>query len=112
MTTWQLFSLSTDLLDREIQVIESLKVETTLSRFLRNLLSTVPASNKLSSIEVVSKLGDREPKSEGWSKEGLEKVIYIYPTNPALQCFDKVEIVQTKFLQDIQDKSEHFGETI
>ena len=112
MTTWWLFSLSTDLLDREIQVIESLKVETTLSLFLQNLLSAVPASNKLSSIELVSKLGDREPKSEGWSKEGLEKVIHIYPTNPALQCFDKVEIVQTKFLQNIQDESEYFGETI
>ena len=87
-------------------------METTLSLFLQNLLGAVPASNKLSSIEVVSKLGDRESKSEGWSKEGLEKVIHIYPTNPALQCFDKVEIVQTKFLQNIQDESEHFGETI
>ena len=87
-------------------------METTLSLFLQNLLGAVPASNKLSSIEVVSKLGDREPKSEGWSKEGLEKVIHIYPTNPALQCFDKVEIVQTKLLQNIKDESEHFGETI
>ena len=87
-------------------------METTLLRFLQNLIGTVPASTKLSSIEVVLKLADKEPKSEAWSKEGLEKVIHVYPTNPALQCFDKVEIVQTKFLQDIQDKSEHFGETI
>ena len=62
-------SLSADLLDREIQVIGSLNVETTLLRFLQNLLGTVPASIKLSSIEVVSKLADREPKSEAWSKE-------------------------------------------
>ena len=51
------------------QVIGSLRVETTSSRFLLNLLDTVPASTKLSSIEVVSKRADREPKSEGWSKE-------------------------------------------
>ena len=87
-------------------------METTLLRFLQNLLGTVPASIKLSSIEVVSKLADREPKSEAWSKDGLEKVIHVYPTNPALQCFGKVEIVQTKLLHDIQDESEHFGETI
>ena len=39
--------------------------------------------------------------------EGLEKSIHVYPTNPALKRFDKVEIVQTKFFQDIQDESEH-----
>ena len=79
---------------------------------MQNLLGTVPASIKLSSIEVISKLADREPKSEAWSKDGLEKVIHVYPTNPALQCFGKVEIVQTKLLHDIQDESEHFGENI
>ena len=87
-------------------------METTLLQFLQNLLGTVPASTKLSSIEVVSKLTDRERKSEAWSKEGLKKVIHVYPTNPALQCFDKVEIVQTKLFQDIQDESEHLGKTI
>ena len=87
-------------------------METTLLRFLQNLIGTIPASTKLSSIEVVLKLADKEPKSEAWSKEGLEKVIHVYPTNPALQCFDKVEIVQTKLFQDIQDESEHLGKTI
>ena len=60
-------------------------METTLLRFFQNLIGTVPASTKLSSIEVVLKLADKEPKSEAWSKEGLEKVIHVYPTNPALQ---------------------------
>ena len=41
--------------------------------------------------------------------EGSDKVIHVYPTNPALQRFDKVKIVQTKFFQDIQDESEHFN---
>ena len=40
------------------------------------------------------------------------KVIHVYPTNPVLQRFDKVKIVQTNFSQDIQDESEHFGENI
>ena len=44
--------------------------------------------------------------------DGSDKVIHVYPTNPALQRFDKVKIVQTKFFQDIQDESEHFGENI
>ena len=34
------------------------------------------------------------------------------PANPALQHFDRVKIVQTKFFQDIQDESEHFRENI
>ena len=42
--------------------------------------------------------------------EESDKVIHVYPTNPVLQRFDKVEIVQTNFSQDIQDESEHFGE--
>ena len=44
-------------------------METTLSRFLQNLLGTVPASTKLSLIEVVSKLAYREPKSWRWNEE-------------------------------------------
>ena len=45
--------------------------------------------------------------------EGSDKVIHVYPTNPALQRFDKVKIVQTKFFQDISEhESEHFGENI
>ena len=44
--------------------------------------------------------------------EGSDKVIHVYPTNPALQRFDKVKIVQTRFFHNIQDKSEHFGEHI
>ena len=43
---------------------------------------------------------------------GSDKVIPVYPTNPALQRFDKVKIVQTKFFEDMQDESEHFGENI
>ena len=51
-------------------------------------------------------------RAKKWGVEQRRvKVIHIYPTNPALQCFDKVKIVQTKFLQDIQDESEHFGGT-
>ena len=41
-----------------------------------------------------------------------DKVIDVYPTNPALQRFDKVKILQKKFFQDIQDESKHFGENI
>ena len=44
--------------------------------------------------------------------EGSDKVIHVYPTNPALQRFGKVKIVQTKFFQVMQDNSEHFGENI
>ena len=44
--------------------------------------------------------------------EGSDRVIDVYSTNPALQRFDKAKIVQTKFFQDIQDESEHFGENI
>ena len=33
--------------------------------------------------------------------EGSDKVVHVYPTNPALQRFDKKKIVQTKFFQDI-----------
>ena len=44
--------------------------------------------------------------------EGSDKVVHVYPTNPTLQRFDRVKIVQTKFFQDIQDESEHFGENI
>ena len=44
--------------------------------------------------------------------DGSDKVIHVYPTNSALQRFDRVKILQTKFFQDIQDESEHFGENI
>ena len=44
--------------------------------------------------------------------EESDKAIHVYPTNPVLQRFDKVKIVQTNFSQDIQDESEHFGENI
>ena len=44
--------------------------------------------------------------------KGSDKVIHVYPTNSALQRFDKVKIVQTKFSQDTQDESENFGENI
>ena len=44
--------------------------------------------------------------------EGSDKVFHVYRTNPALQCFDRVKIVQIKFFQDIQDESEHFRENI
>ena len=44
--------------------------------------------------------------------EEADKVIHVYPTNPVLQRFDKVKIVQANFSQDIQDESEHFGENI
>ena len=44
--------------------------------------------------------------------EGSGKVIHVYPTNPALQRFGKVKIIQTKFFQDMQDESEHFEENI
>ena len=44
--------------------------------------------------------------------EESDKVFHVYSTNPVLQRFDKVEIVQTNFSQDIQDESEHFGENI
>ena len=44
--------------------------------------------------------------------EGSDKVFHVCPTNPALQRFDRVKIVQTKFFQDIQGESEHFGENI
>ena len=44
--------------------------------------------------------------------QGSDKVIPVYPTNPALQHFDKVKIVQTTFFEDMQDESEHFGENI
>ena len=44
--------------------------------------------------------------------EGSDKVIHVYPTNPAFQHFDKVKIVQTKIFQDIQDDPEHFGKNI
>ena len=44
--------------------------------------------------------------------EESDKVIHVYPTNPVLQRFDKVKIVQANFSQDIQDESEHFGENI
>ena len=44
--------------------------------------------------------------------EGSDKVVHVYPTNPTLQRFDRVKIVQTKFFQDIQGESEHFGENI
>ena len=44
--------------------------------------------------------------------EGSVKVIHVYPTNPDLQRFDWVKIVQTKFFPDIHDESEHFGENI
>ena len=49
-----------------------------------------------------------------WSEEypKVRKVIYVYPTNPALQRFDKVKIVQKNFFQDIQDESLYFGENI
>ena len=45
-------------------------------------------------------------------QEESDKVTHVYTTNPALQLFVKVKIVQTKFFQDIQDESEHFGENI
>ena len=44
--------------------------------------------------------------------EGSDKGIHVYPTNSALQRFDKVKIAQTKFFQDIQDESQHFGKNI
>ena len=44
--------------------------------------------------------------------EESDKAIHVYPTNPVLQRFDKVKIVQANFSQDIQDESEHFGENI
>ena len=44
--------------------------------------------------------------------EESDKVIHVYPTNPVLQRFGKVKIVQANFSQDIQDESEHFGENI
>ena len=44
--------------------------------------------------------------------EGPDKVFYVYPKNPALQRFDRVNIIQTKFFQDVQDESEHFGKNI
>ena len=44
--------------------------------------------------------------------EESDKVIHVYPTNPALQQIGKVKIVQTNFSQDMQDESEHFGENI
>ena len=31
--------------------------------------------------------------------EGSDKVIHVYPTNPALQRFGKVKIVQTSFFR-------------
>ena len=31
--------------------------------------------------------------------DGLDKVIHVYPTNPALQRFDKIKIAQTKFFK-------------
>ena len=44
--------------------------------------------------------------------EESDKVIHVYPTNPVLQRFDKVKIVQANFSQDKQDELEHFGENI
>ena len=44
------------------------------------------------------------------NSQGLDKVIHVYPTNLALQRFDKVKIIQIKFFQGRQDESEHFGE--
>ena len=31
--------------------------------------------------------------------EGRDKVIHVYPTNPALQRFDKIKIAQTKLFK-------------
>ena len=44
--------------------------------------------------------------------EGSDKVFHVYHTNPALQRFGRVNIVETKVFKDIQDKSEDFGENI
>ena len=46
------------------------------------------------------------------NSQGLDKAIHVYPTNLALQCFDKVKIIEIKLFQDMQDESEHFGENI
>ena len=43
--------------------------------------------------------------------EKSDKIIHVYPTNPILQRFDKIKIVQNKFFEDIHE-SEHFEENI
>ena len=46
------------------------------------------------------------------NSQELDNVIHVYPTNLALQRFDKVKIIQAKFFQDMQDESDHFRENI
>ena len=87
MTTWWLFSLSTDLLDRKIQVIGSWKVETTLPWFLRYLIGTVlglpqPIIPDWSGIEICWQRA-KKWEVERRNSQGLDKVIHVYPTNLA-----------------------------
>ena len=35
--------------------------------------------------------------------EGSDKSFHVYPTNPALQRFDRVKIGQTKFFENMQE---------
>ena len=69
VTTWWLFYLSADLLDKKIQTIGSWKVETILSRFLRNLLTRYLRQPNYAWLKWNRNLLYREPKSESWSEE-------------------------------------------
>ena len=85
--TWWLFSLPADLLDRKIKVIGSWKVEKISSRFLRNLLTRYLRRPNYPWFEVISKLAIQRAKK--WEvvrrmSEESDKVIHVYPTNPAL----------------------------
>ena len=87
VTTWWLFSLSADLLDKKIQVIGSWKVEAILSRFLRNRLTPYLRQPNYLWFEMISKLALQRAKK--WEvvrmmSEESDKVIHVYPTNPVL----------------------------
>ena len=69
VTNWWLFSLSADFLGRKIHVIGSWKLETILSRILRNLLTRHLHQPNYSWLKWYRNLLYREPRSEEWSEE-------------------------------------------
>ena len=85
MTTWWLFSLSADLLDRKIQVIGSWKLKqhsvifTKSTRYCACLNEIIP---NWSGIEICWQRA-KKWKMERRNSQGLDKVIHVYPTNLA-----------------------------
>ena len=115
VTTWWFLSLSADILDKKIQVIGFLKSGNNIIAIFTKSTRYCSCVNQIipdwSGIEACFK---ESQKVWGGAKNipRVRKVIYVYPTNPALQRFDKVKIVQKNFFQDIQDESLYFGENI